>query len=175
MKKRLLYFICLVGCIPFLAAAAQKGENNLKVAYVSVNEAVEKTGEKARIGRALEKERKRIENVLFKKSEVFKKQAVKIQQEMSLLSDSEKAKKYESIQKMRLMMEQFAKEKDMEFQNKKAELETGVVGKIKNVVDIVAKKKKVDVVRNRDGALWVNPQLDLTSNVVKMYKKKYKK
>ena len=49
-----------------------------------------------------------------------------------------------------------------------------MVNKVKKIIEIVAKKQKVDIVRNKDGALWVNPSLDLTGKVVNMYKKKYK-
>ena len=172
MKKLMFCIMCLIISFPVLSA--KEKNSGLKVAYVSLNEAVAKTGEQEKIGRALQKERKRIEGVLLKKSEGFKKEAIKIQKEMALLSDNEKAKKYESIRKMELQMQQFAKEKDMEFQKKKSDLEANVVNKIKKVVAIVAKKQKVEVIRNRDGALWVKPSLDLTDKVVSMYKKKYK-
>ena len=172
MKKVIFYIVCLMISFPVLAA--KEKESGFKVAYVSLNEAVAKTGEQERIGQALQKERKRIEGVLLKKSEGFKTEAMKIQKKMALLSDNEKAKKYEFIRRMEMQMGQFAKEKDMEFQKKKSDLESNVVGKIKQVIAIVAKKQKVDVVRNRDGALWVNPSLDLTGKVVSMYKKKHK-
>ncbi len=172
MKRMIICVVCLMISFPVLAA--REKESGFKVAYVSLNEAVAKTGEQDKITRSLQKERKRIESVLLKKSEGFKKEAMKIQKEMSLLSDNEKAKKYESIRRMEMQMGQFAKEKDMEFQQKKADLEASVVNKIKKVIEVVAKKKKVDVVRNKDGALWVSPNLDLTDKVVSMYKKKYK-
>ena len=163
-----------MGFIPFLASAAQEKDGGLKIAYISVNEAVEKTGEQAKIGRALGKERQRIQNVIRKKSEQFNKEAVKIRKEMALLSDDEKVKKYESIQRMQLTMEEFVKGKQMELQKKESNLKNSVIKKIKGIVKSVARKQKVDVVRNRDGTLWVNPKLDLTSKVVNMYKKKYK-
>ena len=172
MKRVIICVLCLMFSFPILAT--KEKDSGFKVAYVSLNEAVAKTGEQDKITRALQKERKRIESVLLKKSEGFKKEAIKIQKEMSLLSDDQKAKKYESIRKMEMQMGQFAKEKDMEFQKKKAGLEANVVNKVKKIIEIVAKKQKVDIVRNKDGALWVNPSLDLTGKVVNMYKKKYK-
>ena len=174
MKKWVLFVFSLVIYIPFAVLAAKEGDSSLKVAYVSVNEAVEKTGEQSKIRRALEKERNRIEVVIRKKSEGFQKEAVKIKKEMAILSDNEKVKKYESIQKMQLAMEQFVKEKEIEFQKKESALRADVIQKIKAVVKIVAQKKKLDIIRNRDGALWVNPKLDLTNRVVSLYKKKYK-
>ena len=170
--KRIIYI--LVFFIPFAAIAAKEKDSGFKVAYVSVNEAVEKTGEQKKMRNALEKERLRIQKVIQKKSEGFKKEAMKARKEMALLSEKEKVKKYESIQKMQLAMEQFVKEKEMEFQRKESNLRADVIGKIKSVVAGLAKKEKVDIVRNKDGVLWVNSKWDLTDKVVRIYKKKYK-
>ena len=175
MKKLILCVFSLLIYMPVLALAAKEKDSGFKVAYVSVNEAVEKTGEQSKIRRALEKERNRIETVIRKKSESFQKEAIKIRKEMALLSDNEKVKKYESIQKMQLAMEQFVKEKEIEFQKKESGLRANIINRIKEVVKIVAKKEKMDVIRNRDGTLWVNPKVDFTNKVVNMYRKKYKK
>ena len=177
MKTNLTIGIIIsVLLFPFATFAKAKETNNqLKVFYVSVNEAVEKTGEQDKIRKTLEKEKNRIQQLIRKKSEGFSKEAVRIRKEMAVLADDEKVKKYESIQKMQLVMEQFVKEKEMEFQKKEAQLRNSVINKIKTVVAQVAKKQKADVVRNKDGTLWVSPQWDLTSKVVNKYKKQYKK
>ncbi|MDE0119786.1 MAG: OmpH family outer membrane protein [Bdellovibrionales bacterium] len=175
MKKIILCILGIFSCISFSAWAKKVSHSGLKTAYVSVNEAVEQTGEQKKIGMALEKERKRIQKLIRKKSEKFNTEAVKIRKEMALLSDEEKMKKYESIQKMQMAMEQFIKEKEIEFQQTESSLRSSVINRIKVVVNSVAKKEKVDVVRNKDGTLWVHPNMDLTSRVVSVYKKKYKK
>ena len=175
MKKIALYIVCVISFIPLLAVAAKEKDSDFKVAYVSVNEAVEQTGEQNKIRQALNKERTRIQEIIRKKSEGFNKEVVKIRKEMALLSDNEKVKKYESIQKMQLMMEQFVKEKEIEFQKKESQLRSNVINRIKIVVKSVAKTAKVDVIRNKDGVLWVTPKADLTRRVVSTYKKKYKK
>ena len=174
MKQIILCLVCFFSCISFSALAGKEKDSGLKTAYVSVNAAVKQTGEQKKIGMALEKERKRIQGLIRKKSEKFNVEAIKIKKEMSLLSDEEKVKKYESIQKMQLVMEQFIKEKEMEFQKKESSLRSSVINRIKAVVDSVAKKEKVDVIRNKDGVLWVHPKIDLTNKVVSIYKKKYK-
>ena len=174
MKTLILYIVCLMSCIPLLTGAAQEKDSGFKVVYVSVNEAVEKTGEQAKIRTILEKERKRIEGIIRKKSGALNKEAVKIRKEMTLLSEEEKIKKYESLQKMQLTMEQFVKGKELEFQKKESSLRSTVINRIKTVVSNVAKKEKVDVIRNKDGVLWVHPSADMTSKVVSLYKKKYK-
>ena len=176
MKKISLCIVCLACILSVSATAAKKEKDSgLKVVYVSVNEAVEKTGEQQKISAALNKERNHIQSLIRKKSDQFKASALKIKKEMALLSEEEKVKKYESIQKMQIAMERFVKEKEMEFQKKENSLRAGVINKIKVVVDSVAKKAKVDVVRNKDGVLWVRPQWDLTDKVVRIYRKKYKK
>jgi len=139
-----------------------------------VNEAVEKTGEQEKIRIVLEKERKRIEGIIRKKSEALNEEAVKIRKEMTLLSEEEKVKKYESLQKMQITMEQFVKRKELEFQKKESSLRNTIIGRIKTVVSNVAGKEKVDVIRNKDGVLWVHPRVDLTNKVVSLYRKKYK-
>ena len=175
MKRFILCVVFFCACVSFSASAGKKKDTRLKTAYVSVNTAVEQTGEQKKISMMLERERKRIQGLVRKKSEKFNAEAVKIRKEMALLSDEEKVKKYESIQKMQLAMEQFIKEKEMEFQKKESSLRSSVINKIKVVVDNVAKKEKVEVIRNKDGVLWVHPKMDLTSEVVSTYKKKYKK
>ena len=176
MKKLIIWTIMSAVAMPFwpASATAKEKDSSLKVVYVSVNSAVEKTGEQNKIRQALEKERKRIQQLIRKKSEGFNKEAVRIRKEMAVLSDEEKVKKYESIQKMQLAMEQFVKGKEMEFQKKEADLRNSVINKIKTVTARVAKKEKVDVVRNKDGVLWVNPKWDITNKVVSAYKKQYK-
>ena len=176
MKKCLFIGLVVVLYTPFavLAGTGKEKESSLKVAYVSVNEAVEKTGEQEKIRRSLEKERDRIQRLIRKKSETFSKEALKIRKAMALLSEDEKVKKYESMQKMQLEMDRFAEQKKVEFQQKESTLRANVIGKVKTIVDIVAKAEKVDIIRNKDGTLWVRPKLDLTGKVVRMYKKKYK-
>ena len=176
MKKT--HIIYIIGfwlcCVPFLAHTAQEKENTLKVVYVSINETMEKTGEQNKIRMALEKEKKRIRGIVVKKNEQFNKTAMKIKKEMALLSENEKAKKYSDLQKMQLQMEQFLKEKEIEFQKKEASLRRQAIEKIKGILDQVAKQEKVDVIRNKDGTLWVHSKWDLTSKVIRIYKKKYK-
>ena len=178
MKKIILCAVSLLvfSGVSFASKKAKQTEEDsgLKVAYVSVNEAVEKTGEQDKIRRALEKERNRIQTLIRQKSGMFNKEAVKIRKEMALLSDEEKVKKYESIQKMQLTMEQFVKEKEVEFQKKEADLRSSVINRIKVAVRSVAKREKVEVIRNKDGVLWIDPRLDLTGKVVTVYNKMYK-
>ena len=173
MKNLIIGLASSVLLVPFAVSAKEK-DSGLTVVYVSVNEAVEKTGEQGKIRQALEKEKNRIQQLIRKKSEGFNSEAVKIRKKMAILSDEEKVKKYESIQKMQLAMEQFVKGKEMEFQKKEANLRNNVINRIKTVVNQVAQKEKVDVVRNKDGTLWVHPKIDLTDKVVRLYKKKYK-
>ena len=173
MKK--MFLVLIYFYIPLVVSAATEKDSGLKIVYVSINEAVEKTGEQKKIRTTLEKERRRIENIIRKKSTTFQTEAVKIRKEMAILSENEKLKKYEALQKMQLAMEQFVKEKELSFQKKEAELRTGVIKRIKNAADSVAKKEKVDVIRNKDGTLWVKPKWDFTGKVVSTYKKKYRK
>ena len=175
MKQIILLaaILCSGYLLSFSAVAAKGKKSNLKVGYVSVNEAVEKTGEQKKISMALQKEQKRIQVLIRKKSEKFRASAVKIKKEMALLSEEERVKKYESIQKMQLAMEQFVKEKELEFQKKEGRLRANVINNIKVVVDGIAKKENLDVIRNKDGVLWVRPKMDLTGKVVRIYKKKY--
>ncbi len=172
MKKAVLYMLCLAWSFCGVAAKT-KEDTGLKVVYVSINQAMEQTGELKKINMALNKERQRMQSLIRKKGEQFRAEAVKIKKQMALLAEEEKAKKYESIQRMQVTMERFVKEKEMEFQNKENSLRAGVIKKIKVVVDSVAKKAKVDVIRNKDGVLWVRPDLDFTGKVVRMYNKKY--
>ncbi len=174
MKKVILCIVCVFGWISFSTAVKKEKDSDLKTVYVSVNEALEKTGEQGKIRLILDKEQKRIQLLIQKKSKKLNTEAVKIRKEMALLSENEKLKKYESIQKMQLMMEQFVKEKEREFQQKENNLRSTVINQIKVVVNSVAKKEKVDVILNKDGTLWVRPNMDLTSKVISMYKKKYK-
>ncbi len=172
--KKIIYIGFWLCCIPLLVHAETEKESRLKVAYVSINEAMEKTGEQSKIRKALEKEKKRIQGVIIKKNEQFHKEAMKIRKSMELLSQDEKVKKYEAMQKMQIQMEQFVRSKEMELQKKEAHLRGNFMERIKVVVDKVAKKEKVDIIRNKDVELWVRPKWDVTNKVVSMYTKKYK-
>ena len=165
--KKILIFILLSMSFSVFAEQGAK--------YVSVNEAVDKTGEQRRILKKLESERGKLEEIVRKKSEGLSKEAEKIKKEMNLLSENEKMKKYEQLQKMQLTMEQFIKTKELEFQKKEADLRKQFMEQLKKVVASVAKKDKLKVIKNKDSVLWVDPAMDLTAKVVKAYKKKYKK
>ena len=72
-------------------------------------------------------------------------------------------------------MEQFVKSKEIEFQKKEANLKEGAIKRIRQAVESVAKAEKVDVIRNKDGTLWVHPKWDVTNKVVSRYKRQFKK
>ncbi len=151
-----------------------EGSSELKVAYVSVLESAINTGEQSKMRKTMAKERSKIEKAMKNKDSQFKKEADKIKDKIALLSDDEKAKQYEKMQRLQLSMQQFMKQKNMEFQKKETDLNNLFMDRLKKVIAGVAKKNKVSVVRNRDAILWVVNRLDITQQVVKAYKKKYK-
>ena len=170
MKLKFL-FICVLAL--FLSSFQALAEKD--VGYVGVSEVLEQTGEQKRMLRKLESERGKLEEALRKKNESLQKQAEKIKKEMALLSDNEKMKKYEELQKMQITMDQFVKAKELEFQKKEADLRKQFMDKLKAVTASVAQKAKLKVIRNKDLTLWVEPKMDVTAKVVKVYKKKHKK
>lgn len=172
--KKIIYVGFWLCCMPLLIHAETEKESGLKVAYASLSEAMDRTGEKDKIRKAMEKEKLRIQGIIRKKNEQMNKKANDIKKSMELLSQDEKVKKYEELQKMQIQMEQFLKNKEIEFQKKEAGLKGNALQRIKVVVDKVAKQAKVDIIRNKDGLLWVRPKWDVTNKVVSMYKKKYK-
>ena len=158
-----------------LSTAGLLHAEGLKTAYVSVNKAVEQTGEQKRILKALERERNRVQAIVRKRSESLNKSAEKIRRQMALMADDEKVKKYDELQKMQVSMEQFVKTKEMEFQKKEADMRKQFMDQLKTVVAAVAKKEKIEEVRNLDALLWVSSKRDITDKVARAYKKKYKK
>ena len=171
----LQFIICtlLAGFGGIAVADAKQHSGYPHIAYVSINETALKTGEQNKIRKTMAKEEQRIKKMIRKKTGQYKKQADKIRADMALLSEAEKAKQYEQLQKIELSMQQFVKEKDMAFQKKEADLKNTFINRIKVVVAAVAKKDKIDVVRNKDTVFWVHPRWDITGKIVKAYKKKY--
>ena len=173
MNKQVILCILLASSLSFSAYAKKQAKTAHK-AYVSINEAVLKTGEQKKIRKLLEREKAKIEKIILNKSNSFKKQADKIKENMAILSEREKAKQYEKLQKMQMSMEQFIKEKEMAFQKKETNLKNKFLDRMRVVIANVAKKEKVRVVHNKDTVLWIAPKLDLTNKVISAYKKKYK-
>jgi len=171
---------CLLGLIlirmNWVSAANETAHNGtLKIAYVSINEADERTGEQKRIRNILEADKNKRQTIIRKRSEKYKKEAEEIKKSMAILSDDERMKKYEEIQKMQLDREQYVKSKEIEFQNKESDLRKKVIDKIQKASKEVAEKEKVHVIRNTDGVLWVDSKLDFTDEVVKLYRSKFTK
>ena len=81
MRTRILLAAILLG-VSF-SVFAEEGAK-----YVSVNEAVDKTGEQSWILKKLESERGKLEEIVRKKSEGLSKEAEKIKKEMNLLSEN---------------------------------------------------------------------------------------
>ncbi len=142
-----------------------------KMAYISVNEAVERTGEQKRIRKILEADKNKIQQNIQNRSKKFREEVEEIKKGMAILSEEEKMKKYEEIQQMQMRIEQFAREQEMKFQKKETELRKTVMKKIQKAAALVAAEEKVDLIKNRDSLIWVNPKMDLTAQVVRAYKK----
>ena len=155
--------------------ALASSEEKLSVRYVSVSETVEKTGEERKILQALEKEKKQIESQIQKRAKKLNDRVQKIQKEATLLTESERFKKAQEVEKEEMEIKRFAEIQRLNLQKKEATLKQETIEKIKKATALVARNEKIDAVKNKDEFLWVNPDLDLTKKVIRRYKKANKK
>lgn len=145
----------------------------VKIAYVDMQAAIQKTsdGKKAKkklesLAKTKETKLKKLETELKAKGEDFKKKA-------SIYDEATARKKQMELQKEFYDLQQLLGKSQQELRQKEEEALKPIVGIIREQIDVIAKKGNYTMVleKSENLVLFAKKDIDLTDQVVKAYEK----
>ena len=99
-----------------------------------------------------------------------------LQAQRSLLSQDKIQKQLSEIQKKNVELERLQNDTAQELQRKEMQHVGAIVQEMRKVIETYAKEKKIDIVlEGRAGAIYANPALDITDEIVKRFDNQWKK
>lgn len=170
-KKQSVFkvFTIVLGTLCLSAASAFA---NPKIGTIDMQKALESVSAGKTAKENLQKEFQK-KNDEFKKEEAeLKKAQDELIKQSKALSESALQKKQRDLQEKILKFQEKVTNSQMEIQKKEQELVAPIIGKIKNIVNDIAKKDGYTLVleKNENRVLFSLDQDDLTSKVVSAYK-----
>ena len=143
----------------------------MKVGFVDVFEVFNEYEKTKDHDAKLEKRKEEAEKQLDKKKEEIE----KLQGKLSLLKEKEKAKEEEKISKMIEEYRELERKSFTDIKKERDESMQVIVEDIDKVVADYAKKNGYDLILNENVILYGNKAMDITSEILKISNKKYKK
>lgn len=169
---KFILFLSILIVIPFFTFSEEKGS---RIAYVNFEQVLSKTNAGKTIEKKLKKEFENLRKNIQKREKELQDKQRKLQAEAGLLSDGEKGKRIQSLQRQAAEYQQIIEQKKRELEEYRGKLLFDIKKRLEPVAAKIAKKKSVDVVKRiTEDTIWVNPKLDITKLVIKAYKRKYK-
>ena len=160
-----------------VGAVAQKTSESSppKTGYVNLDQVLQKTKEGKTIKQKLEKEFNSRRNAMQKRERKLQEDKMKLDSEMSLLSEAEKRKRAQKMQMQFIEFQRDVESNRKELSDYEVRLVSSLMDNMKPLVKKMAKEKKLNKVeRITEDVLWVEESLDLTADVIKAYNKKYR-
>jgi outer membrane protein len=153
------------------AAPARPFPEGARVAYVNIqriaNESAEGKAATAKV-KALN-DKKVLE--LGEKNKSLQTAQQKLQQSMSVLSDSARGQLEKDIEKLQVEIQRYTQDAQAEVQELQQELQGDFQKKLLPVLNAVAAEKGLHMVLSQvdSGLVWADPGLDITADVVKRF------
>ena len=139
--------------------------------YVNIEEVLSRTKAGKDIQKSINKEVESRRSAIQKKEKELQEQKIKFDEEVSLLSESEKRKRAQQMQMKLAEFRQSLQINEQELLDYRLKLITDLIDRIKPVIAKIAQEKKLTrVERLTEDILWVPKDRDLTSEVIKASK-----
>ncbi len=170
--KKVLYFTLVTLFLTLGTASAQ-----VSIAIIDLERAMNESeaGKKANVALQKELEAAQARGVrIAKEVETISKE---IETQRGVLTQAALQKKVADVQKKKVELERLEKDTGDELQRKQMQLVSGIVVEMKKIIDAYAKEKKLDLIleAKEAGAAYVNPKLDITTEIIKRYNAVWKK
>lgn len=168
--KKILILPFIVLCLTASVSYAQK------IATVDLEGAMAKSeaGKKAlsELRADAEKATERAKKIQAERDSLAK----DLEAQRSLLSQDKIQKQLSEIQKKNVELERLQNDTAQELQRKEMQHVGAIVQEMRKVIETYAKEKKIDIVlEGRAGAIYANPALDITDEIVKRFDNQWKK
>jgi outer membrane protein len=168
--KLTVLFIALLALPAFAVADELKlGTVDMQKALQSVDAGKKAKSQLEKDFNAKKKELQTEEAAIKKMGEEFKKQSL-------VLSDEARAKKQGEIQERIMKFQELTQRSQSEIQQKEAELTQPIIGKLREIIADMAKKKSLTVVleKNENTVLFSQEKDDLTEELISTFNKQHK-
>ena len=172
MKMNMQRLSLALGAAVLLAAPVLRAEE-IKVAYIDIQKAIQATtaGKKAKA--ELEKEFN-TKNAEFQKRQAdVRKMNEDLEKKKMALSDEARAKKGQELQAEFMKLQKDMGESQVGMQKKEAEALKPIIEKLETVIEKVAKEGGYSMIleKGQQAVVWAKKDLDLTDTVVKEFEK----
>jgi len=167
MKK----FLILVSFLILVLFSLNAFSKELKIGYVDFLKVYDEYQKKKDYQEVIEKKRSEKEEELKKKMQEIE----KLQKKVNLLKDKEKEKEKENLEKLAKDFEEMRRKSFLDLKKERDEKLKEILEDIKEVINNYAKTNNFDVILNGEAVLFGNNSLDVTSDIMKLLKEKYKK
>lgn len=150
---------------------------NIKVGIVSIQKVINSIKEGKKVTKQLEGSFKKKQKKLSAEEEKIKKLQQDFKKQVVVLSDKAKRTKEKEIGEKIMALKQKTVEYQREMTTQEQKLKKPILDKLKKVVDDVSKKQNLDLTFEASASpvIYSKTTIDITSDVVKAYDKKYGK
>lgn len=167
MKKGLIFLLMLGIALSSPRVCFSK---ELKIGYVNIFKVFNEYGKTKDYDLKLEQNKKEIEKKLETKKETIE----KIQNKLSLLKDSEKAKEEEKMKKEVNDYRDAERKALIDIKKERDEKMKEIIEDINKVIEDYAKKNKFDLIVNESAVLYGDKAMDITTDIMNLSNKGYK-
>ena len=167
--KKLFLVPFMILCLATGAAFAQK------IAIIDMEGAMNKSEAGIKAMSELQADLEKAKEKAMKLQSEMESMSKDLEAQRSLLSQEMVQKKISDIQKKKVELERLEKDTGDEFQRKQMQFVGAIVQEMRGVIQKYAEEKKIDlVVEAKAGAVYFNPTLDITNDIVKRFNEQWK-
>ncbi len=145
-----------------------------KIGFVDMEKAVVGTKEFKRGIANFNREFQKEKAVIAAREEKIKKMLEQINKQGFVLTPELKKKKEESFLKEKKKFERYVQDRNEEFEKKRQDVMSKILEKMLKVLKVMGKQKKMTMVLEKKALFYSDDALDLTSQAITAYNKKYK-
>ena len=172
--KTIIYAMSIVFALGLGTAQADTG---LKLGWVDLQAAAQKTKAGVQAKKDLEKTFKVREAEIEKKKKDFEKMQADLQKKRAGLSDEVFAEKQRDLQIELQKVQKLIAESRVELSKKERDLTLPIIKQLRDVIDEIAEKDKYSFIfeKSQNNLMFGKKELDITEKVVELFEKNAKK
>lgn len=144
------------------------------VAYVDIKEVLGSVPAGKRAKKILEKEFNAKKKSLEKQEKNLQKMSKDLEKKKEVLSEEIFASKRRDLEKEFLKYRKKTSESQLDIQKRERKLTVPILKNIRTVIEDYAKKKKYLMVLEKQGIVWGVSSSEITKDIIRAYKKRYK-
>jgi len=171
MKRRSTNKIILVALFISFLVSLSFSQQTIKIGVVNSQEVLEKSLEGKRVLKQLEEKSKKNQDELARLDEEIRKKETKLNTQRLTLTQEALMNLSSDIEKKKTERKRLSEDQYRDFQTFSGRLFTGIQNELLPVIEQIGKEKNFDIILDlgRSGAIYFNPAIDITQEVIKRY------